>query len=514
MRLSARALGLVALAAAVAAFAGCRSLDDRYPYHVVEVRPPADLVIAFPHGLEVVHLRYVSSATSTAEIGERARASIEERVAAGVDVRFEGSFPLSRDRRGQLQALVYADGDERPLNEDLLDAGLAWLDREPIGLFDGERAAEAIAALERARKARRGVHALLSPPEPAARTVGREVAERELGAASELVERHARARLPRDLDALLVDDAGMRAAQIATLGRPAPMPVGGFAPPGPHVYLAKALPGDDAMLRLLLVHELVHKLQYPHGLAPWTGEIGDALVRGTLAEGHAEWWTRAIARAAGLEATWTRMDFAAAHYAEGLVVWDQVYAALAAAGIAPALGRGAHPALDAVHARLLGPAMGAREAEVLLDPCGWLEANVCEWPCARPFRIEEARRELLPSGDTAIYWRLRASPRRAFFIHAQKIETEFEVLRDGRWQGGFVGNGSACPWRRVLGAGEVVEGVPLESLVSADELSGPPRRMRLAIEGFAASFAPDLPPLYYGRLTSPWVEIGARRLPD
>lgn len=529
--------------AVLVALAGCASLEGPAPFEVVEVVSPAALRVALPHGIETVHLEFVEPPAPDSDAWDEAIARIRSYCDRGVGVRIQRPFPLLRDHRERLECLITGPEDSPTLNETLLAAGLVTFAPDPVGPFYDESSACSAAATA-AVQARVGLYAELSAEQAQAAADTEARTERALAALREapngrepLAAETVEAALARAVEALrlhgvelatpelaLVDDEAFAAA---VLGERAADPLAqlwiqgkvGFAPPGERVLIRERLDPrmhDEGLLAVLLLHELIHKVQYELGLVLEQPELDPELRRryGTsesnerapwLSEGHAQLWTGRLAAAAGFGDDFLRYRLgqdllsSGTPYVEGAGYWRYVYDRLEDAGHAPSLRRGEDPLVDRTHAALLGPGK-PRVPRQLIDPDPWLRAHVADFPAA-PWRLEQIAwtPSELPGSHRARY---RLTAARPLFVQLEDVEVRTERFVDGAWsQPGLSGHG--IQGRFVLDAGATWE-FDLHVDDSAERT-----RREVCWRGLFVSY-PDTGepgrPLVFGALSSPWVE--------
>lgn len=407
-----------------------------FPFKVVGVPSPCELVVELPHGAELIHLQYVSRAAK-GPLAESAITRLRELTRDGVDVRFDLAYPLFADTRGVPVARVAVPsldwhptaGRRRTLNEDLLIQGVGLNNLQASSPETEILDSDYFVADFQARSLRLGVYA--APLATQEAVVTSNMAVTALAEARALLEAEG-ARLEGDRTIVLVDKADME-RRLAEHGDPAPSTtVLALTPPGPSIFVRDRLPlaPDDAerFLRILLVHELVHAWQLGKGL-----QMRGSYISAALAEGHAQFWSHRVATRRGLVEDWNGLSMAGRHYATGFAFWRSVYAWLEANGVSLTLADEA-AVLARLHDLLLGP-QAPDEEDVLDDPMLWLGANVSGFPAA-PWTIEVDRETRHPGGDVDLRWKL-INPSRwtlSFCLHHDGAAEALE-LRDGQWRG-------------------------------------------------------------------------------
>jgi hypothetical protein len=568
--------------------AGCAGWSGPRPYEVVEVVDPATVRVALPHGVETFHLQYVEPPAKDSEVWEAAKRRLVELSADGVDLELQAGFPLLRNNQGRLEVLltgVDAAGEEAPINQTLLREGLGSFAPDPVGTMYRE-VFECEQAWVEAYRGRRGVYQDLT--QEAAESLSADSAERTQKVFSELVKAPAQAGLepvPRAMamaalaraTAILREhgqaafpDQELVLADLAEIGRQAkvaPSPfapaaaarVTAVAPRGTKVYLREELPSalhEEDVLTMVLVHELIHKVQYEAGLVSagdglpppreeetrrhWgtshdvardaegnleLNDEGKPFFRSTPAllmedtanwysEGHAHLWTGRVTRAAGLGETYARHRYGAeplrmgVPYMEGAAFWRWAYDRLEDAGVRPTLAQGENDLVDRLHAALLG-ADRPRAPHVLLEADRWLAERVEGFP-APPYRLEhvgrfEGDQEDFYGDAIRIEWRLVAERPLFVDLRRQALNRERWDGTAWRWTGGS--EESHAVERFLLGAGESRSFVIL--LGDPEDVEAGSYRLQAVLEGMLISFPEEGQPgvpLIHGRLTSPWIE--------
>lgn len=553
---------------ALSALPGCRSWDGPRPWRVVEVLSPDELRVELPHGVETVHLQFVAAPPRDSPEWDRAISFVTGFTAGGVGLRLQPRFPLLRSHYGRPEALISgAPAAERragpTLNAELLRHGLAKPAPDPAGAFY-EDAYECGQALVEAIRERRGVHATLDPDAARARSEPLErrplelsVARAALARARGLLLEREGVELPDYTVVLLGEEEFVRrVSEGAPLDSPraaGARTLAASAPQGLEILVRDRLPVsmlEDDVLCLVLLHELIHKVQHGLGLVEWSdclppsgpdvsryvtnsrqpvkNETGEWEMRDLeqvsmidigawLPEGHAHFWTGGLAVAAGLGEAWARLRFGGSQgvglaYVEGAGFWAWVYERLKLAGVRPTLRRGESLLLDRVHATLLGSER-PRAPHVLLAPEPWLAQHVEGFP-EPPWRLElvgtfqgAERGEYLPDRRYS-EWRLTCS--RPLFVQLEADDVRCERLVGERWK--WLHGSDAPerdPERFLLRPGE-------ERLLVIETEAGEGGRVRLQAElrGLLISFPePGAAgsPLVFGRLLSPWLELEVPR---
>lgn len=567
----------------IALLPACRSWDGPTPFRVVEVLAPDELRVQLPHGPETIHLQYVAAPPRGSAEWSRGIAFVTTFTQSGVGLRLQPAFPLLRNNKGQLECVVRgfeAPEDRSPpsLNAELLRHGLSSLSPDPAGetyaeLYQCEQAA--IAAM----KARRGVYSVLDPatvdavpadpgerfnqairelakPPQATPTepVSLPAAQAALARATGILRTHGGVELPAQ-QLVLLDAEGfakrlMGDQPLDPLSARFVAVAAAYAPRGTEIVLRDALPPlalEPDRLCLLLLHELIHKVQYELGLvvdglpAPTEDETrrywgeGDAPVQDAqgnwsmerrpwlamtdvqrwLPEGHAHVWTGRLAQAAGLGATYDGHRFGldllrtGLPYWEGAAFWRWVYARLEAAGEQPTLKRGASPLLDRVHAALLGPGR-PRAPHDLVAPDPWLAAHVEGFP-PPPWRLELAGtfrgRERDPSqyGPDDLYaeWRLTCS--RPLFVQLESNLVHAEGWKGDKWAWRPPQESSGEQVRFLLEPGQE-RLLPILLTTNDRPLAGR-HRLKGLLKGLLISYPEGGgAPLVFGHLATPWIE--------
>jgi hypothetical protein len=525
--------GLFLLGASTLAVKGCSATESPYRYEVVSTPAPNEIVVRFPYGLERLHLAYVGSPalSDPASLVEESRRKLLEEVSKRVAIRFLPRHPLLWARDGSLEALVSREGSDKTVNEVLLGAGLGRFDASSPALefaglgnegFDCQAAAQAAAAT--------GIGCHGRPqPSPEVRPVTQELLAQAWARASELVGAVS------DRDSLT---AAVAVLESATQFGPTEL---AHTRPGAAVSVRDTFPiypgessiGDE--LTVILIHELVHVWQFAQGTVPQSESLASGVVdeRRAYIEGHADYWSWRIAKDAGLADSWTHLGFGGGRYSEGFALWRTLYEWLESEGDGVSLRRGTSPRVLALHDALLGPnaPLEKWEREIMNSTADWCVEHLDGWP-RPPWSVEFVRERLgNPQPVILVDWRITNTSRtRRLFIHLDTTQTQPQAFSHGEWKDEGRSGGEP-KIDIVLEPGETYEpavpksdpsrmayaSTPLTSYLDpedcrsfdkAQKLDAKGRwRVRLQLNGIAVSYGPNLKPIYFGRIDSPWHEV-------
>jgi hypothetical protein len=490
---------------------------------VTQLETSRDLVLALPYGDEPVHLRNVGPPLGRRAEDEAAALELARAWAAGgVHVEADFVHPLLRDRHGRLQVCLTHDGRRGELlNGVLVGEGLAsyeedWIWPPPlVNRSSGRPDFDVRTAQEAAKAAKAGAHGRPAPT-PETVTITPAVAQEALAFAEQALRRVAGATLERAPRVVV--------QPVHPNGNPR---AGGWATPDGTIGVRTeqpAGPGDPAgLLRLVLVHELLHLLHFERGLLPRPdGAQAHANRKNgakVLLEGFASYWTWQVACAEGLERELDALGWEVA-YAQGFSFWHALYQRLEAAGQEVSLEPGRSDLVDRLHRELLAldPATLSRPEgslyalEDLFEPEAWLREHVPGWP-EPPLKLSA---ELTSDrrGRPVVEGRLEPVGATQLFLPGRTAIAQLRVRPAGEGQPLGAGlpaddthSGAYLPADLLLEPGHAQ--AVRARLPSARYLPKGPLEARLEVRGLIVAWTPGGEPVHYGGAFGPWIPLDA-----